>query len=350
MTHTFSRILTSTFVLAILSAPLEAFDIYWDGPNTSPTGSITGGTGTWDNSLTNWTNATGTSNKAWNAADSAIFSGSAGTVSVTESIAVSGIAFQTYGYSLTGSGALAINGSSLTINTATGVSASIATTISGSGALVKTGTGTLTLTGTTSHTGDSYGLGTVIREGTLAVVGGTIDHELAETVVGWMSGDQGTLEIGSGGTIISDDSFIGFGAGAVGTATVDGGTWDNSGDLVMGQNGNGHLTIKNGGSVTSHNGYIAGVAGNTGSVLVEGGTWQNSNTISVGSLGTGTMDLTDEGHVSSHYVHIGEGGDSEGTVNVTSGHLEISASSAIANSLFVGMLGKGTLNIASRGS
>lgn len=349
MSNLFPCILTSACVLALLSAPLEAADIYWDGPNTSPTGSITGGSGTWDNSLTNWTNATGTSNKAWDAADSAIFSGSAGTVSVTESIAASGIAFQTDGYALTGSGALSINGPSLTIATATDMSADIVTSISGSGALVKIGAGTLTLSGTTSHTGDSYGLGTVIREGTLAVTGGTIDHELAETVVGWMSGDQGTLKIGSGGTIISNDSFIGFGAGAVGTATVDGGTWSNSGDLVMGQNGNGHLTIKNGGSVTSHNGYIAGVAGNTGSVLVEGGTWQNSNTLSVGSLGTGTMDITDEGLVSSHYVHIGEGADSEGTVNVTSGQLEISTSTAIANSLFVGMLGKGTLNIASEG-
>ena len=39
---------------------------YWDGTNTVADGTIHGGSGTWDNVTTNWTNADGTVNAFWN--------------------------------------------------------------------------------------------------------------------------------------------------------------------------------------------------------------------------------------------------------------------------------------------
>ena len=54
---------------------------FWDGPNVVATGTVTGGTGTWDNATTNWTVADGSSNSAWKQGF-AVFEGTAGTVTL----------------------------------------------------------------------------------------------------------------------------------------------------------------------------------------------------------------------------------------------------------------------------
>lgn len=138
---------------------------YWNGPNESPVpGSPTGGSGTWNNALTNWTNAAGEGNAAWTGALPAIFTGTAGTVTVAEEVEVAEMRFLTDGYVVTGTGALAISGTTLTLLADPDVIAEIETVITGTGGVLKNGAGEVILSGSNAYAG-----GTHVAGGTLLV-------------------------------------------------------------------------------------------------------------------------------------------------------------------------------------
>ena len=73
---------------------------FWDGPNIVETGTVSGGTGTWDNTTTNWTVADGSSNSAWKQGF-AVFEGTAGTVTLEQNVTIAGLEFMTGGYQIT---------------------------------------------------------------------------------------------------------------------------------------------------------------------------------------------------------------------------------------------------------
>ena len=73
---------------------------FWDGPNIVETGTVSGGTGTWDNATTNWTVADGSSNSAWKQGF-AVFEGTAGTVTLGANVTIAGLEFMTTGYQIT---------------------------------------------------------------------------------------------------------------------------------------------------------------------------------------------------------------------------------------------------------
>ena len=82
--------------------------LYWDGGVadilTDGNGASAGGAGTWDTTLLNWD--TGASpHVAWinSNNDTAVFAGTAGTVTLGTGITVGGLTFNTTGYSITGS-------------------------------------------------------------------------------------------------------------------------------------------------------------------------------------------------------------------------------------------------------
>lgn len=77
---------------------------YWDGSVVSSGASLTGGDGTWDAATTNWTNENGGLHSGWNAAHYAIFSGQAGTVTVSGAVTTAGMQFVTSHYTVTGTG------------------------------------------------------------------------------------------------------------------------------------------------------------------------------------------------------------------------------------------------------
>lgn len=164
---------------------LHAATLYWDGTDT--TANADGGSGTWNNTAgnTNWdTLATAGVNSIWtNGAHSAVFGGTAGTVTLGTGVTVGGtspvaIAFNTSGYIVGGTQNLTFNVASeinlngttfqsgvtflstssnkaLTINT--GGTSSIAGKINtGSGAVTIGGNATLTLSSTSStYTGQT---------------------------------------------------------------------------------------------------------------------------------------------------------------------------------------------------
>lgn len=94
----------STFAAIGVSQSPAAL-IYWDndataGGNSALTGAGLGGTGAWDTTSSKWWNLA--SDNAWNNSnlDTAVFWGTAGTVTLGEPITVGGVSFNTTAYSL----------------------------------------------------------------------------------------------------------------------------------------------------------------------------------------------------------------------------------------------------------
>lgn len=142
---------------------------FWDGGNTTPDGRISGGSGTWNASSTNWTDANGQVNGAWGGRF-AVFQGEEGLVTVDSGatpIAITGMQFASDGYTVTG-GSLALTASDTVIRVGDGTEngermrAIIGSSLTGSGRLVKDDLGALVLEGSNSYAGD-----TIVRNGWL---------------------------------------------------------------------------------------------------------------------------------------------------------------------------------------
>ena len=117
---------------------------------------ITGGTGTWDTTLYNWTADSGSTNIKWNnsTAYTGIFGGTSGDVTLGRSISLDGMTFNTSGYVIQGPYALTLKNLGI-IDTATSTSTTVKSNFAGSVGLTKTGSGTLTLQNNSTYTGDT---------------------------------------------------------------------------------------------------------------------------------------------------------------------------------------------------
>lgn len=233
---------------------------FWDGAaGPKFDGAVNGGDGVWQNSLGNdhWADIGGAVNAGYADGAFAIFSGTAGTVTVDNSlgaVSASGMQFAAGGYRITGD-TLTLDGAQAVIRVGDGSAggaayvAAIDSALTGAAELVKTDAGTLVLTGANSYAG-----GTSINGGTLQVGsdanfgaaggairfdGGTLhttarftstrgveligagglrtDAGTTLTLAGALSG-AGSFTKGGTGTLVLD------GSGAFGGATVAGGT------------------------------------------------------------------------------------------------------------------------------
>lgn len=151
-------------VLAVGTAT-AAVDRYWD-PNGTSVGR--GGTGTWNATSSFWSpSGDGVSGpySMWNngTLDTAIFGGTAGTVTLGSTITVGGVTFETNGYVLNGS-TLTLGGVTPTITTNTSVTATISSIIAGTAGFTKNGAGTLALNGANTFTGN-----VILAAGSLSV-------------------------------------------------------------------------------------------------------------------------------------------------------------------------------------
>jgi fibronectin-binding autotransporter adhesin len=158
---------------------------------------------------------------------------------------------------------------------------------------------------------------------------------------------EGRLDILNGGTISSGSGVIGAWEGATGTVTVSGvgSTWAVN-SAIVGYFGNGTLNITNGGTVNVINPLstrIGGTPDSTGAVTVSGdsSTWTNSGDLHVGDAGDGTLDIFNGAAVSNTYCYIGTADVSTGVVTVDG------PGSTWTNSSYlrIGEHGDGTLNI-----
>ena len=311
---------------SLYAAPTLAADKYWD-VNGGAGGS--GGTGTWDTSLTLWNAANdGVAGPftAWNNTniDNAIFAGTAGTVTLGTGITANTLTFNTNGYTLTG-GTLTLAGTTPSIVGA----ATINSIIAGNAGLTKNGAGLLTLGGTNTFTG-----GITVNAGTLAV---TSDANLgnASNGITLANGTGLTATVPTGGTalaasrVVTVNGTVSIGGNGVGAARFTG-----AGSLNFGSG----VTLTN-----TANDYTGATGFNTGG---------NYGFTSIGNLGetstlgapitvaNGTVTVASGGGLAGNLYYSGDGdvsnrnwsfvGGSTSLRNTGTGTLDLSGTMAMA--------------------
>jgi T5SS/PEP-CTERM-associated repeat protein len=139
--------------------------------------------------------------------------------------------------------------------------------------------------------------------------------------------ESGTLQIREGVDVYAPTGYLGYGAGSMGTATIDGtgSVWGNS-YFYVGAQGEATMKIINGGSVVSNqnygNSYVAQFSGSSATVTVDGAgsTWANYGKLYVGDSGQGLLKITDGGLVSvEKTLVVDDDADGDSFVNISNG-------------------------------
>ena len=262
---------------------------YWDNDavalgNNAATGAGLGGAGTWDTTATKWWNIT---DVAWPnlTTDTAIFTGTAGTVTLGTAINVNTLSFVSNGYTIAGN-TLTLAGTTPTIQVAAGQTATISSVLAGSAGLVKSGTGTLSLSGLNLYTGtttisagilqanSATALGTVATGGPITFGGGTLQYGGASAA----ATDWGVRIKSSGSAVMLDTNGQNVTFGITGIIDVS-----NTGGLT--KLGLGTLTLSgadaylgtttiNGGILQADN--VSALGAPAGNITFGGGTLQYS--------------------------------------------------------------------------
>jgi autotransporter-associated beta strand protein len=265
----------------------------WDGNNSANIndGKIAGGSGTWraGGPGDNWTDANGVANGTWKQDGFAIFTGTAGKVTVDNTgaggaVRIGGAQFAVDGYAIDGDPlTLAAANTVVRVGDGTAASAGMAATIGaalvGAGGLVKEDGGTLVLGGANTYTG-----GTTVGAGILQI---SSDNNLGAAGTG-LALDGGTLRIAAGVVPFFSARAIALGAGG-GTIDLSNSVFGVGGPIT----GNGRLTVTgNGGTL----GLVAANGYSGGTVLKDGA--RITTTVS-GVLGSGAVEQQGNGTVLS---------------------------------------------------
>lgn len=305
----------------------------WDGTAANITGvgnsASAGGTGTWSTAIANW-DVGPTAHVVWSSGNTAVFGGTAGTVTLGTAISADGMNIGTGGYTIaTSTFVLTLGAGGITTTNATGTTtissgtggnvtlgaaqswtvasggtltvtapvatggfaltlantgpAGISSIISGTGSLIKNNTGTLNLSGINTYSG-----GTTINQGTVTVTQNTGLGSGALSVNNTNTTAAGTNTILNlpTGTNISVGSL----SGAISTPT----SGTNTATINTQSNG---ATIYNLGILQTAAGTYAGVIAGSGSISLAGTstnilTLSGTNTYSGGTtIGAGTIAL-----------------------------------------------------------
>jgi autotransporter-associated beta strand protein len=306
-----SKILIAGVSVASLSllAPgsARAADVAWDPDLTPATPS--GGSGNWNSIDPIWSD--GASDVAWGnaGADTAVFGGATGAVTLDEAINALGLRFTTPDYVLDlggltmtlgagGIDASALSSGSTTIGNGTialgsaqswtvgdGSNLAMSSVIQGSSALSKAGAGTLTLSGANTFTGGLTISGGAISVGANANLGAnanaiTLDGGALRTTAGITNTHP--ITVGAGGGTIS--------------VTTTGQYFFNTANTLL---GSGALTVTGNGTLTANTGNLRVAQANTysGNVTMQaGGIFEYGVANAVASAATFT--LGNEGELS----------------------------------------------------
>ncbi|UIJ44831.1 autotransporter-associated beta strand repeat-containing protein [Sphingomonas cannabina] len=313
---------------------------FWDGAaGPKFNGAVDGGDGVWQAGTgnDNWADATGAVNAPFDDGAFAIFTGTAGTVTIDNglgAVTASGLQFAANGYTIAGD-ALTLTGPQSVIRVGDGTAggagytATIASELAGNTQLVKTDLGTLVLTGANSYTG-----GTAINGGTVRIAsdanlgaasgGLSFNGGALNTTASFSSGRS--VDLADAGTLLTD-------AGTTLTLT---GAVSGAGSLT--KSGAGTLVLSGTGAYAGATSVAAGAllvngnyAGATGATTVAAGA-------SLGGTGTigGDVTLADGATLTP-----GAGG--AGTLTV-GGNLSLSAGTTLAYEFGQAGVAGGALN------
>ncbi|MCF4164765.1 autotransporter domain-containing protein [Zavarzinia compransoris] len=343
---------------------------FWNGGQTTPDGTVHGGTGIWTATTPNWTDLAGDITFAWNGMR-AVFQGAAGTVSVAGGQSIEGLVFVTDGYRLTDGG----DGALITMNTAeiqvnSGVIAYVDVPVMGPGGIDKTDGGTLVLSAVNGYQGGtrlSGGVLSVGADGNLGAAEGALHFDggvlritgtgFTETARSILWGDGGggfdIADAANGFTVAQDLSGTGgllkTGAGTLfltGTNSIIG-TIEVADGTLAGDSDSLNTDILDDAEVTFYqaaDGIFAARIGGTGHVTKDG-----DGTLTV----TGTMAQTGGTTIAGGTLQIGDGGTAGTLYNavVNLGTLvfdradDTTFSGSIAGTGMVVKRGAGTLNL-----
>lgn len=306
---------------------------YWDGTTVSGTAAIAGGNGTWNTYVsgnTNWGDADPpTTHGVWSQGDIAVFTGSAGTVTVdtnggASGVQAGGLHFAQTGYVVTGDeltldAATSDNLAEIAVGPAAGTVATISSVMNGASGINKTGAGTLVLSAANTYAGDTRLTGGVLSvaedanlggsASSVAFAGGTLQASASFETTRVMTLDMhgGTIAVENGGDTLTVSGAISDEAGSSGgmlqkvgagalvlsaTNSYSGGTAVRAGTLSVGSDQN--------------------LGASAGGILLDGGTLSASSGFNTGR----TFELTDNG----------------GTVDVVNGADTLAASGSFVDS------------------
>lgn len=327
--------------LALVAVSTASAQLHWDGNDLSA--DADGGSGTWDTSTANWDDtATGGNAVTWNntthATTTAVFGGTAGTVTLGGNVTVGALQFDMTGYEVSGANTIAFGGGTRQIITGSGISSIISSALtggsSGSTSFTKTGEGTLTLNAaSTTYAGrTALSGGTTILGHNQALGSGQIILNLTAPLGRLQSNGSPRIianEISQAGNFILGGSGTGNLAftntlilGSTGkTLTVDAITVDFQGNITRSATGNTYAKAGSGTLIISGN--ASGFGGTTGATLgVSAGT-----VLINGTLGS-TANNSGRASVSSGAT-LGGTGTITGTLTVNAGGFLAPGASAV---------------------
>jgi fibronectin-binding autotransporter adhesin len=313
---------------------------FWDGAaGPKFNGLVNGGIGVWQNGSgnDNWADATGAVNAGYDDGAFAIFTGTAGTITIDNSlgaVTASSLQFATDGYTITGD-ALTLIGPQSVIRVGdgsaggAGYTATIASQLTGTTQLVKTDQGTLALTGINSYTGGTAINGGTVRissDGNLgAASGGLSLNGGALNTTGSLSSAR-AVELAGSGMFLTD----------AGTTLTLGGAVTGASSLT--KSGGGTLVLKGSGT------YAGGTNVGAGTLLVNGDYAGATGATTVGSGanlgGTGTIG----GNVAlANGATLMPGAGGAGTLTIN-GNLSLAEDSALVYEFGQANVAGGALN------
>ena len=352
--------------------PLSAADFYWDGDGITGNnnidgtglGNLGGGPFTWDTTNAFWWDGVNP-DTFWNntASNTAIFTGTSGTVTLSEAITAGGLTFRTTGYTLTGNTltlapAAGFTSSLISVD-ALGSQAVIASLLAGTSGFTKTGYGSLIL----SNNSNSFGGDIAVKSGQLVITNagqlGTGTTAISITGVaqtgnpGFSGGAlvlQGTSVSASapGITINRQISVSGRGSGVVNNSggLVSIGYNTLAGGLMLGAAGAGENRVwATHGTTTISGGVDIGVSG-VGNLFQGNGNWTISGVV------TGSENLSDRfiktGQLVGTTLWLQNAGNNfTDALRVDSGTVRVQANGALGLNVGTGQidLNNGTLEI-----
>jgi len=275
------------FSVGVSTTPkAQAANLYWDATGAV----VTGGTGNWDTTSAFWSTTAAGSDAAarsFTADDTAFFTGTAGTATLTEPITIGGLVFSGSDFTITGNTlTLDVSSGAPSISISNGNIATISSIVAGSDGLTKTGNGVLRLT----NGGNSYTGVTTISAGSLVITSGDA-----------LGDATSAISILTTNLVPSSTNLYSFGAGSL---VLDGSTAGFSLARDSNFDGRGSLGDRASAILSIGNNTLSGTLTSAVNALSPA-TYRNSRINSVNGTLTLSGTLISQGTAATTFLNVG---------------------------------------------